>query len=85
MLSPFLKGFSNASRKVREDFAFAYGQADKALQVRVLHFGSHLALADLDELFLRLPFSTQTASFYVRAQLYASFPIRSMRGGSRFG
>jgi hypothetical protein len=51
---PFLERFQHASREVREDFAFADGQADEAFPVRAQHFGSNPSLADLDELLFAL-------------------------------
>jgi hypothetical protein len=52
----FLERFQNARRKVREDFAFANGQADEAFRVRGQYLSRHTALADLDEFLLALPF-----------------------------
>ncbi len=52
---PFLERFQHASRKVREDFTFANGQADEALPIRAQHLRRHPALADLDELLFPLP------------------------------
>ena len=69
---PFLKRFQHASRKVREDFTFANGQADEALPIRAQHLSRHPALADL---LARYATGALTHAQFKRSMLFRALPV----------